>query len=129
MNALIYIELIEKPDFIYEKEIINWSKDQFPQISTFDFDNHSDSSMVAYGMELLDKADKTVIIIVIKDEISASFLRGFCEKALKNKNRVSCILIGSNLMIEKMLGLLGTAFIKTISTQQSKPFIESHLKD
>ena len=120
MKALIYIEIIENISHNYEKEIIEWAKHSYPDLSVFDFDNFSEPSMVQYAIQLLESAEKALVIIESKADTSGSKILAIAEKILKQKNKVQVILNGENKVFTRMFALLEKRFKKDLDSEEQK---------
>lgn len=105
MQAVIYVEIANEMSFSYEKPILNFIKANYPHITLYDFDNHSDAMMIRYAIELLAQTDQVLIIIEAK-ESPANQLISFFEKLIQFPHMYKVLFNGSNMLAERMLGIL-----------------------
>lgn len=124
MKALIYIELTETVNYTYEKELLLAIKKKYPDIVTFDLDNHSDSFMFDYAIELLEKSEKVIIVIESKNDLSSSKILLLSENALKYKDKCLAIVNGESKMLNKIFSQLKNNFFKNLSPEEEIKTIE-----
>jgi hypothetical protein len=127
MKALIYIEITETIDYFYEKEVLVHVKNKYPDIVTFDLDNHSDALMVDYAIELLEKSDKSIIIVESKNNFSSSKILLLSEKILKHQDKCLLILNGENKNLNKIFSQIKNNFLKNLSLEEEIKAIEKYL--
>jgi hypothetical protein len=127
MAALINIEITDIPDFIYEKPIIIWAKSSFPEIITFDIDNLSDSTLFKYAATLIEKEEKTVIYIEIKDEAGSVKFLGLAETIIKNQEKCAVIMKGESKILQKMFSLLKRNFLQNLNEVETQSATKSFL--
>jgi hypothetical protein len=129
MKVLIYIELLKEPSASYDKEMINWARESIKDLATFDLDNFSDQYMFKYAMELIEKEEKTVIVIDVKEKAQAGKILGLVEKIIKHKDKCMVMMNGENAMLEKMFGILKNKFQHEATQEERKKITETFLKN
>jgi hypothetical protein len=120
MKVLIHIELLNEPSASYVKEMMSWAREAIKDLVTFDLDNFSDQYMFKYAMELIEKEEKIVIIIDVKEKAQAGKILGLIEKIIKHKDKCLVMMNGENAVLEKMLSLLGQNYKSNISITEQK---------
>lgn len=119
MQVVLYVELTEAISFSYEKPILDWVKIRFTQAIVYDLDNHSEVLLIQYASELLEKAEKAVIIFHAV-EASMGSLRILLEKVIQGKEKCLVCLNGHHAMLERMLSLLNPSQVKRNLTNQEQ---------
>lgn len=114
MQALIYITVAEEALFFYQLPLLAWVKEQLYEVVCYDFDNHSEAIVANYAIQLLEQADKILIVIDCK-EATTSQQRGniikLLNRAVRQKNKeVKLILNGNDPIFSKMGKVLGKNF-------------------
>lgn len=109
MNFLIHIEINEVNLLHYQKKIIDWSKENIPDINTVDFDNHSDSFLIDAALKLIKEADKIALIIEAGlPEGNTGGVIKFLNALLRlKKDQVMVIFNGQHEMIKRMVMAFG----------------------
>lgn len=122
MQALIHITIAAQPIFSYQLPLLNWVKQQPFEVVCFDFDNHSEATLTTYAIQLLDQADK--VLIVIENEAPSSPKNSIIKlmnKAVHLKNKeIKAILNGSDPMLERMGNVLGETNFYTNQTMEEQ---------
>jgi hypothetical protein len=125
MQALIYITVAEEALFSYQLPLLVWVKQQPYKIVCYDFDNHSEALVANYAIQLLEQADKILIVIDCK-EATISQQRGniikLLNKAVRQKDKgVKLVLNGNDPIFEKMGKALGKNFYphQTLEAQKT----------
>src|SRR4051794_6960065 len=106
MSAIIHIEITESPDFVYEKPLIAWAKNEFKEITTFDMDNHSDSQLFQFAASLIEKEERVAIFIEVKYEAGSGKFLSLAETIIKNKEKCLVLMNGDSKILQKMFSLL-----------------------
>lgn len=127
MRVAIHIEIGELSKISYGKEILFWIRKSEPQIITFDFDNHSDPSLVNHGIELLHKGEEILIIIDQVSSGNTSSLLRFVDILVRNKKKsILVIYNGDDHFLDKMLGTLSTSqILRNIDVPSQKAKIKA----
>jgi hypothetical protein len=116
MQAAIYLQILDDTgSYTYEKPVLNRLKQYFPQLLIYDFDTRSDSLVAGYAVDLLEKSDKTLIIIDASNG-PASGLVIFLEKIIACKDTCMVLLYGRNNLVERMLYILDEDKIRQADT-------------
>lgn len=100
--SVIYIEVSEETSFKYTKPVLDWVKSNFVDVVTYDFDNRSDSFMVDYALELVNNADKSVIVFELNENGKTNNLIAFMQGLAKYKKKLLFLYSGKNAIIEKL---------------------------
>jgi hypothetical protein len=123
MQALIYITIAENATFSYQVPLLDWAKQQPFDVLCYDFDNHSEAVVADYAIQLLNQADKALVVIEYKtpSQQRNSVIK-LLNKAVRQKNKdIKLILNGSNPVLEKMGKVLGeTSFYADQSLENQK---------
>jgi hypothetical protein len=106
MKSFVYIEVSKEINFTYEKEFVLKVKEAIPDVETFDLDNHSDSAIITYTIDLIKKSDRSFLLFNAEKEASLGKLMILLEEVLKNKDKCSVKMIGANTTVSKYLRLL-----------------------
>ncbi|AMM51248.1 hypothetical protein TH61_08775 [Rufibacter sp. DG15C] len=56
MTAFVYLNLTEEAPFTYQKPLLTWVKNQFPEVVTFDLDAASDPMLQSHAQRLLQES-------------------------------------------------------------------------
>jgi hypothetical protein len=123
MKVLIYIELLNEPSVSYDKEIIGWAKENINDLACFDLDNFSDQYMFKYALELIEKEEKILIMIDVKDQAQAGKMTGIVEKIIQKKEKCMVMMNGENAMLERMLEILKGKFKGEADPEERKKII------
>jgi nucleoside-triphosphatase THEP1 len=107
MQAAIYFQIVSGTAYTYEKPVLSRLKQLVPELVVFDFDTQSDGLMARYAIELLEKAEKAVVILELQ-EAQATGLITFLEKVIACQNKCMVLLYGRHPLVQKMLKLLST---------------------
>ena len=127
MQALIYITVSEEATYSYQLPLFIWIKQQHFEVVCYDFDNHSEALVADYAIQLLEQADKTMIIIKSKEN-SPSQQRGsiikLLNKAVRQQHKeVKLILNGTDPVFQKMGKALGENFCSHQTLGEQKSFM------
>lgn len=127
MQVLIHIEVANEFSGSYQKPIISWAKEQFPNLVTFDFDNFSEPSIMDYGIDLLKQAEQVIVIIDADTEDKAGSLVKFMNKLTKEKDKSQLVVLnGNNQVLEKMAKILRSGhFLKNVDLLEQKKLVKS----
>jgi hypothetical protein len=120
MKVLIHIELLNEPSASYDKEMISWARENIKDLATFDLDNFSDQYMFKYAIELIEREEKAVIIIDVKEKAQAGKMLGLIEKIIKHKDKCMVMMNGENAMLEKILSLPGQNYRINLELKEQK---------
>lgn len=127
MQALIHIKVENEPTGYYSHPVIQWAKEEFADLVTYDFDNFSEPSIINYGIDLIKQVDKAFIIINANAEGNAGPLIKFMESLLRAKKPLIVVLNGENQMLKKMAQALGDAhFLLDKSLEEQKTMIKNY---
>lgn len=113
MKAFLNIQLVESHEQVaFQTDSESHIKKLYPEVNTFSLDNFSDVSMVTYAQELINQAEKILILMESYDsKANPNKLLKLINTLVREKSRrVKLILSGQNLIIEKMAKTLGDNF-------------------
>ncbi len=127
MQAVIYVELTEELRYSYNKPLLQEINRRFPKVVLFDFDNHSDRLVVGYAIDLLEKADKAVVIIEAT-ETSVFNIVGFLEKVLDYKDKSLVIVNGQHAIVNRMVSLLEENLLQDLPLPTQLEYITHFLE-
>jgi hypothetical protein len=123
VSAIINIEITETPDFAYEKPVLAWAKSEFKDIITFDLDNHSDATLFKYAATLIEKEEKIIIYIDVKNEAGSGKFLGLAETIIKQKEKCLVIMKGESKVLKKMFSLLKENFRQSLDESEISKLI------
>lgn len=63
MKVTIHIEIGDYHNTSYKKLILSWMREKYPHLTTFDFDSHSEATVINYAIDLLKQGDEIIIIL------------------------------------------------------------------
>ncbi len=107
MNLFLHIQITDKPEEIkFYNPVIAFFKEQYPQFTIYDFDNHSDSLIIGYANKLIADSEKTIIYIEAMPESNFKNLMPLLTSFLDNPEQLQFILKGNNPRLEKILSIL-----------------------
>ncbi len=132
MQALIYITVNGKATYSYQLPLFTWIKQQPFEVVCYDFDNHSEALITNYAIQLLEQADKILIIIECKETTSpqqrGSIIK-LLNKAVRLKNKeVKLILNGTDPVFEKMGKIFRKNFYSHQTLDEQKVLCEQFFK-
>ncbi len=102
MNSFIQFTLTEKPELSFQQPDVSGIKQEFPQLTTFDLDNHSEEMIVGYAQKLMDESKKVVFYIKASEVSSQGGLMKLLSRLVRKKKSALLILEGKNALAEKM---------------------------
>lgn len=105
MQALIYVALTKSTLTAYELDLLQWAKATLPEITIFDFDNHSASSLADYAIELIKRSDITIVVLANSEaeEVSLGPAMQLLQFITREKRySVKLLLHGRHAIVEKM---------------------------
>ncbi len=107
MLVVIHIEIGAINKLSYTKEILSWLRDLYPQLVTYDFDNHSDAAIINYGMDLLKQGKRILVMInQISDENTRPLLK-FTDCLIRNRAKSLLVIYnGTDPYLKQMLETL-----------------------
>lgn len=121
MQALIYIALTPSTLTTYDPDLLRWVRATFPEVVIFDFDSHSTAALADYAIELIKRADTTIVITANNDVPETPI--GTAMKLLQfitreKKHAAQLLLYGKHTTIEKMgQALKEPRFYQTLEEQ------------
>jgi hypothetical protein len=128
MQAVLYIEITDELTFFYEKRLLAYIQQYFPQVVQYDIDNHSDALLVAYAVKLLEEASQ-VLLILEASEGKTHVLLPFFEKLLVFQRKCLVICYGGNAAADKYLYLLEDERKKTnIPVEEARQIIHAFFR-
>jgi hypothetical protein len=117
MEAVLYIEITSEILFSYEKPLLAYIQQYFPQVIPFDIDNHSDAMLVGYAIQLLEEASRVLVIIEAQAGKTQTLL-AFFEKLLAQQHKCLVIYSGTNIIADRYLQLLADERKRKNSTRE-----------
>lgn len=102
MHSIIFISILPANDFAFSNTLLKSIRENFPKLSVFDFDNHSDSLVVNYAIEFIEKAESPIIVIECMADEQANF-RAFFNALVKKKKEVEIMVKGNNSLLDKFI--------------------------
>lgn len=104
MKVTIHIEIGEYNKMTYKKEVLAWMQQHYPHLSTFDFDSHSEATVINYALDLLKQAEEIIIIIDCFPDGNSHPLLKFLDSLTRQKSKSVLVLYnGNDALIERML--------------------------
>ena len=107
MKVTIHIEIGEYNKITYKKEVLAWMQLNYPHLITFDFDSHSEATVISYALDLLKQAEEIIIIIDCFPDGNSHSLLKFLDSLTRQKSKSVLVLYnGNDALIERMLSIL-----------------------
>ena len=107
MKVTIHIEIGEYNKITYEKEVLAWMRQCYPHLITFDFDSHSEATVINYALDLLKQAEEIIVIIDCFPGGNSNPLLKFLDSLTRQKSKSVLVLYnGNDALIERMLSVL-----------------------
>src|SRR5690606_16722598 len=104
MRVTIHVEIGDYHNTSYKKLVLSWMREKYPHLTTFDFDSHSEATVMNYAIDLLKQGDE---IIIILDQIPGGngkpLLRFMDTLSRSRKKSVLIIYNGEYEVLSKML--------------------------
>jgi hypothetical protein len=120
-TAIFFQTLSEADNYPYEQPLLTQLKQHFPHLVLFDFDTQSDRLLAGYANDLLEKADKALIVLEVSNGPAPGLIT-FLEKIITHKEKCLVLLSGKNDLAERMLTLLDKD--KFLHTCENAVFVE-----
>ncbi|QHT66321.1 hypothetical protein GXP67_06440 [Rhodocytophaga rosea] len=125
MQAVLYIEITESLDFSYEKPLLAYIQQCFPQVIQFDIDNHSDAMLVSYAIKLLEEANQVLLIVEAREGKTQTLLP-FFEKLLVYQYKTLVVYNGNNAAADRYIHLVADERKrKDIPMEEAKTIIQA----
>jgi len=104
MRVTIHVEIGDYHNTSYKKLVLSWMREKYPHLTTFDFDSHSEATVMNYAIDLLKQGDE---IIIILDQIpggNGKPLLRFMDTLSRSRTKsVLIIYNGEDELLTKML--------------------------
>ena len=126
---LIYLEVAGQPSFEYQKEIVQWTKEYLPHVTTIDLDNFSDSSLFEQVISLIEKEDKSMVVYNIREEVSSDQVVSLTNAVLDFNDRTRAILNGKHTFIERLLNVLDEKHIKNPTEEEKREYLKKYFNE
>ncbi len=124
MNLFLYIQITNHPEEVkFSNHFLPIIKEQTTTFTTFDLDNHSDSTIINYATRLLTEANHTLIFIETMPDSRFSNLLSLLTYIFDNPDGIEIIVKGENKKVEKMLSILPQTKIQE-NTYEIQTFLE-----
>lgn len=107
MNTFLNIQITNTPEDVkFYSPIQTYIKEHYPNVVSYDFDNHSELHIIAYATKLISDSNNTIIFIDTDADSNVSKLMPFLTNLLDNPSGVKIILKGNHTRIDKMISIL-----------------------
>lgn len=103
MQVFIYVELLDKPSYSYQKPVLNLVKQSIPGMIYLDVDSFSDDFLVTQACQLLEQA--TVSVVYFKSassEAKIGSLVRFAETLIRIQNEKLIVVQGQHNRLERV---------------------------
>ncbi|MBX2844102.1 MAG: hypothetical protein KTR26_20205 [Flammeovirgaceae bacterium] len=102
MSSIVFISILSVNEFAFGNSLLKSIREEFPKISLFDFDNHSESMVVNYAIEFLQETTNPIVIIDCKSEGQVNF-RPFFNQLIKKKKEVNILVKEENESLSRFI--------------------------
>jgi hypothetical protein len=127
MKSFIYVDILEKNDFVYGHEVSDWVKREISGASLFDMDNFSEELIRNYALQLVEESHKTVFYFNVRNEVAVKRMLGFIEKILEKRKKILFVIEGKAGFIEVLAAQYGVGILKVPEAQNLYGSIKSFL--
>ena len=104
MKVTIHVEIGDYHSTSYKKVVLSWMREKYPHLVTFDFDSHSEATVVNYGIDLLKQGEEIIVILDYMAEGNSKPLLKLLDTLIRLKNKsILVIYNGQDPLLDKML--------------------------
>lgn len=130
MKVTIHIEVGDYNKINYKKEVLTWMREQYTHLITFDFDSHSEATVINYALDLLKQGGEIIVIIDVFPNANSKPLLKFMDSLSRQKSKsVLIIYNGEDELIDKMLSVFSKeTVIRNIDTSTQKDKIKAFFR-
>jgi hypothetical protein len=112
MQAVIHLELMRALEYTYGQRTLRKQVVQFPDVLFYDLDNYSDTLVVHYAVDIIQKAEKVVVVIQAHPEAQVGSVRSLLESLVGSGKKCLVLFTGENALAERMLKPLEKSQVK-----------------
>src|SRR5690606_36786571 len=106
MKVTIHVEIGDYHNTSYKKAVLSWMQEKYPHLITFDFDSHSEATVINYGIDLLKQGEEMMIILdYILEGNNKPFLKLFDTLTSLKTKSIKVIYNGQDALLDKLLGV------------------------
>lgn len=130
MKVTIHIEVGDYNKTNYKKEVLTWMQEKYPHLITFDFDSHSEATVINYALDLLKQGEEIIVIIDVFADANSNPMLKFMDSLSRQKSKsVLIIYNGKDELIDRMLSVFPKdSVIKNIATSDQKDRIKAFFR-
>lgn len=104
MDLFVYLQIAPIESIRFEHPITNWVGATYTDTILFDADNHSEALIIAYGKDMIEKANRICVLIDASPNLKLGGVITLIEKLVRSKKKHHIIFLnGENNSAEKML--------------------------
>lgn len=116
MDLFIYLQIAPIESIRFEHPIANWVKTNYKDTILFDADNHSEALIIAYGKDMIEKANSICVLIDATPNLKLGGITTLIEKLVRSKKKHQAVFLnGENNSTEKMLSFSKVKIKKGLS--------------
>ncbi len=121
IDSLLYVEIIRPNSYSFDKPFLKWFRNQYPKVAVFDIDNASDELLLGYSIEFLKHSHDFLLVVDARiPDTNALKLNRLYHDVIAQKEKVYTILLGREIVSNKMLSLLGQNFIQVNTLEEAQ---------
>lgn len=130
MKVTIHIEVGDYNKTNYKKEVLTWMREKYPHLITFDFDSHSEATVINYAVDLLKQGEEIIVIIDVFTDANSNPMLKFLDSLSRQRSKsVLIIYNGKDELIDRMLSVFPKdSVIKNIDTSAQKDQIKAFFR-
>lgn len=92
-----------EPPYVYQVPLKEWFNHHYPDFFLYDFDNFSEAMVIDYAVQLLNNAQKTVLILQAEPDSPLGSLLKLMPIVMRQKQKVKVVFDGEHANLERML--------------------------
>ena len=126
----MYLNLTDEAPFTYEKPLLNWVKQQYPAVMTFDLDAASDGLMFSHAQRLLQEARFCLLFLETGQKQKLGPEMKLLDILFRKETGAAVALWGDHPLLENVLKARPTiSFHQAESEEALCPFLASFLEN
>lgn len=126
MAAIVYLDLTEEAPFTYGKPVLNWVKDQFPEVVTFDLDTASEPVLFHHAQRLLEEAHFCLLFLKTGQKQILGPEMQLLDVLFKKQTGAAVAICGHHAPLETVLKARpAVAFAQATLEEDLYPFLAS----
>lgn len=103
LKAAIHIQIKKEAPIFQKNYYFKWLKEEFSEITCYDFDNHSDNFVMEAIFPILENSSKNIVFILSEKEVPLGKTLLFFQKLIQVRENTLIFYQGENKVLEKIL--------------------------